>query len=63
MALHDTHRPLEVYFAALHNADFVIERVLEPKPDEAYVAAFPEIKRWLERPGFLHVRASLAAAA
>jgi SAM-dependent methyltransferase len=59
MTLHDTHRPLRDYFAALQDAGFLVERVVEPMPEDAYVAAFPEVARWLERPGFLHVRALL----
>lgn len=57
--LHDTHRPLGDYFGALQDAGFVVERVVEPVPDAAYIAAFPDAARWLERPGFLHVRALL----
>jgi SAM-dependent methyltransferase len=59
MTLHDTHRPLGDYFAALQDAGFIVERVVEPVPGDAYIAAFPEVARWLERPGFLHVRALL----
>jgi SAM-dependent methyltransferase len=59
MALHDTHRPLGDYFGVLQDAGFLVERVVEPVPNDAYVAAFPEVARWLERPGFLHVRALL----
>jgi SAM-dependent methyltransferase len=59
MILHDTHRPLGDYFGALEDASFLVERVVEPVPDAAYIAAFPEAARWLERPGFLHVRALL----
>jgi SAM-dependent methyltransferase len=59
MTLHDTHRPLGDYFGALQSAGFLVERVVEPIPDDAYIAAFPEAARWLERPGFLHVRALL----
>jgi SAM-dependent methyltransferase len=59
MSLHDTHRPLGSYFGALQDAGFLVERVIEPIPDDSYVAAFPEAARWLERPGFLHIRALL----
>lgn len=58
MTLHDTHRPLGDYFSALQDAGFLVERVIEPIPDDAYIEAFPEAARWLERPGFLHVRAA-----
>jgi SAM-dependent methyltransferase len=57
--LHDTHRPVGDYFGALQDAGFLVERVVEPVPNDAYVAAFPEVVRWRERPGFLHVRALL----
>lgn len=60
MILHDTHRPLSDYFGALEDVGFLVERIVEPVPDDAYIAAFPEIVRWLERPGFLLVRARLA---
>jgi SAM-dependent methyltransferase len=59
MTLHDTHRPLGSYFAVLQDAGFTVERVVEPVPDEAYIAAFPEAARWHQRPGFLHIRALL----
>jgi SAM-dependent methyltransferase len=60
MILHDTHRPLSDYFGALQDVGFLVERIVEPVPDDAYIAAFPEVVRWLERPGFLLVRARLA---
>jgi SAM-dependent methyltransferase len=60
MTLHDTHRPVGDYFDALQAAGFLVERVVEPVPDDAYLAAFPEATRWLQRPGFLHVRARLS---
>jgi SAM-dependent methyltransferase len=60
MILPDTPRPLGDYFGALEEAAFVVERVVEPVPDDAYIAAYPDAARWLERPGFLHVRARLA---
>jgi SAM-dependent methyltransferase len=60
MTLHDTHRPLSDYFSAIEDAGFLVERVVEPVPDDAYIAAFPGAARWLERPGFLHVRARLS---
>jgi SAM-dependent methyltransferase len=59
MTLHDTHRPLSDYFNALESAGFLVERVVEPVPDDAYLAAVPEVERWRRRPGFLHVRAVL----
>ncbi|HEX3392101.1 MAG TPA: class I SAM-dependent methyltransferase [Solirubrobacteraceae bacterium] len=60
MTLHDTHRPLSDYFNALQSAGFLVERVVEPLPDDAYLAAVPEVERWRERPGFLHVLAVLS---
>lgn len=59
MIVHDTHRPLGDYFDALAQAGLLVERVVEPVPDDAYVAAVPEVERWRRRPGFLHVRAVL----
>jgi SAM-dependent methyltransferase len=59
MIVHDTHRPLSDYFDALAQAGFLIERVVEPVPDDAYIATVPEVERWRLRPGFLHVRAML----
>jgi SAM-dependent methyltransferase len=59
MTVHDSHRPLTDYFGALQDAGFLVERLVEPVPDDAYVRAFPEASRWLDRPGFLHVRAVL----
>lgn len=59
MTLHDSHRPLGDYFGALQDAGFLVERVVEPVPDDSYIAASPEVVRWRERPGFLHVRALL----
>jgi hypothetical protein len=57
--VHDTHRPLGDYFDALAEAGLLIERVVEPLPDDAYVAAVPDVGHWRRRPGFLHVRAVL----
>ena len=59
MRLHDTHRPLEDCFGAVHDAGFLVERVAEPVPDDAYLAVFPEAARRRERPGFLRFRAVL----
>lgn len=59
MIVHDTHRPLGDYFDALAQAGLLIERVAEPVPDDAYIAAAPEVERWRRHPGFLHVRAVL----
>lgn len=59
MTVHDTHRPLTDYFDALSGVGLLVERVVEPIPDDAYVTAVPEVQRWRERPGFMHVRAVL----
>ena len=61
LTLNDTHRPLGAYFAALGDAGFLVERVVEPRPDAGYLAAVPAVAHWCERPAFLHVRARLAA--
>lgn len=62
LTLHDTHRPLADYFEATWRAGFVVERLVEPTPDDAYVADHPDVARWRERPAFLHVRATLTRA-
>jgi SAM-dependent methyltransferase len=59
MTFHDTHRPLSEYFRALEEAGFLIERLREPVPSDAYAAERPEVSRWRTRPSFLHVRALL----
>lgn len=59
LTLHDTHRPLSSYAEALEAAGFLIERITEPAPGDAYVAIHPEAERWRWRPGFLHARAVL----
>ncbi len=60
MTFHDTHRPLSDYFAALEKAGFLVERVREPMPDQAYAASHGAAERWQHRPGFLHIRAVLS---
>jgi ubiquinone/menaquinone biosynthesis C-methylase UbiE len=59
LRLHETHRPVGHYFAALENAGFLVQQLVEPVPDDAYLAVRPEAERWRRRPGFLHVRAVL----
>lgn len=59
MTLHDTHRPLSDYFKALADACLLVERVVEPVPDEDYLADVPEVERWRSRPSFLNIRARL----
>jgi SAM-dependent methyltransferase len=60
--VHDTHRPVHTYFDALAQAGFLVEKVLEPAPDEAYLAAVPAASRWRDSPGFLHLRAVSGSA-
>lgn len=62
MTFHDTHRPLGAYFAALADAGFAVDRLVEPVPDDAYVRDHPDAARWRERPAFLHVRARLTGS-
>jgi SAM-dependent methyltransferase len=57
MTFHDTHRPLSDYFTALETAGFLVERLHEPRPDDAYAASHAAARRWQSQPGFLHVRA------
>jgi hypothetical protein len=51
------HRPLEEYASALERAGLCIEAIREPVPDDAYVAAHPEVARWRSAPCFLLLRA------
>jgi len=61
MTLHDTHRPLVAYTAALADVGFAIERLVEPQPDDEHVAAHSDAARWRDRPSFLHLCAVLDA--
>jgi ubiquinone/menaquinone biosynthesis C-methylase UbiE len=63
LTVHDTHRPLQDYVERMRDAGFLIERIVEPVPSQEYVADVPEAARWLQRPGFLHLRAVLPGAA
>jgi SAM-dependent methyltransferase len=56
---HDMHRPLEAYARALEDAGLRIDALREPVPDDAYVAAHPEVARWRAAPCFLLLRAAL----
>jgi SAM-dependent methyltransferase len=60
MTFHDVHRPLRDYFDALADAGFLVERLSEPAPGEAYVRRFPEVASWGTTPFLLHLRAVLA---
>ncbi len=62
MTFHDTHRPLGAYFGALEDAGLVVEALREPVPDDAHVAAHPDVARWRTRPVSLVVRARLPRA-
>jgi SAM-dependent methyltransferase len=57
MTFHDMHRPLQDYAGALEAAGLAIEALREPVPDDAYVAAHPEVLRWRSAPCFLVLRA------
>jgi SAM-dependent methyltransferase len=60
MTFTDRHRPLEDYSRALEGAGLVIEALREPVPDDAHVAAHPEVAVWRERPAFLLLRTRAA---
>lgn len=63
MNFHDVHRPLRDYFDALADAGFLLERLNEPMPGDAYVESFPEVESWRRAPFLLHLRAVLAPRA
>ena len=51
-------RPLGAMFAPLAETGFVVERIIEPRPTEAFRRADPEgYERLSKQPGFLCVRA------
>ncbi|MCB0201904.1 MAG: class I SAM-dependent methyltransferase, partial [Anaerolineae bacterium] len=51
-------RPLAAVFNPLVDAGFILDRVLEPRPVEAFRASEPETyERLMRQPGFLCVRA------
>lgn len=54
MAFHGIHRPLEAYFEVLHDAGLVVERLREPAPTDADIAALPALAKVRRRPAFLH---------
>lgn len=59
MNFHDVHRPLGDYFDVLADAGFLVERLREPTPGDAYVSRFPEVAGWRRAPFLLHLRAVL----
>jgi len=51
-------RPLTAIFDALHEAGFVVERLLEPRPTEGFRQADPKTyEKLMTQPGFLMIRA------
>ena len=54
-------RPFTAIFDALHQAGFVVERLLEPRPLEGFRDADPQTyEKLMKRPGFLMIRARKA---
>jgi SAM-dependent methyltransferase len=57
IVLHDMHRPLSAYFAALSGAGFVTDDVREPVPGPDLLGVRPDAERWTRTPCFLHLAA------
>jgi SAM-dependent methyltransferase len=57
MEFHSTHRPLDAYTRALHDAGFAIELLRESVPDDAYIRDHPRLQRQARIPWYLHMRA------
>jgi SAM-dependent methyltransferase len=57
MDFHDVHYPLQRYLSAVTDAGLLIEALVEPIPDPAYVELRPSASRWLVEPCYLYVRA------
>jgi SAM-dependent methyltransferase len=57
MEFHDVHYPLQRYVGAVTDAGLLVEALVEPVPDPAYVELRPSASRWLVEPCYLHVRA------
>ncbi len=55
------HRTFSTILNTLTEAGFAVERLLEPVPDEAMMAAHPEHRDLLHKPDFLLVKARKAA--
>lgn len=51
------HRTFSSIFNSLINAGFIIEKVLEPVPDEGIMQQYPSYKRYYHKPDFLMIRA------
>jgi SAM-dependent methyltransferase len=59
MTFESWRHPLSAYAFALEQAGFLIECIREPVPDDAALAAAPELAKWREQPIFMHIRAVL----
>jgi SAM-dependent methyltransferase len=57
MTFHSEHRPISAYVDALSAAGLLVERLLEPPIDEAFVAKDPSEVRWRSLPVYLLVSA------
>jgi SAM-dependent methyltransferase len=57
MTFYSEHRPLSTYVDALSAAGLLVERLLEPPIDEAFVAEDPSEVRWRRLPIYLLVSA------
>ena len=55
------NRPFEAYTQALHGAGFVIEQLLEPRPDPVAVERSPHLAVATRSPFFLHMRCRLVS--
>lgn len=53
------NRPCEAYTQALHTAGFVIEQLLEPRPNPAAIERLPSFAVATRSPFFLHMRCRL----
>jgi SAM-dependent methyltransferase len=56
MTFESWYRPLSAYTEALERANFAIEAMREPIPDDGAVTAAPALAKWREEPIFLHIR-------
>lgn len=51
------HRSVSSIFNSLTNVGFIIEKVLEPVPDEKIMEQYPTYKKYFHKPDFLLVKA------